>query len=164
VASLPTPVGADPSAVAPRMLVELGLPSTGARPPASDDNGGWRGIWAWQTYKGAVLSLHRLVGEDDWRQGCGKRCGAAALRSYGWWDGVQMIMPGPDRPPELDVGDRVVALHSLGGFFRTRVSRGTAGIVVARNTTAGFRVSFTNGRTLDVDPTDVALPDPRDAP
>jgi len=75
-----------------------------------------------------------------------------------------MIMPGPDRPPELDVGDRVVALHSLGGFFRTRVSRGTARIVVARNTTAGFRASFTNGRTLDVDPTDVALPDPRDAP
>ena len=79
-------------------------------------------------------------------------------------DGVQMIMPGPDRPPELDVGDRVVALHRLGGFFRARVSRGMAGVVVARNMAAGLRVSFTNGRTLDVEPADVALPDPRDAP
>jgi len=57
------------------------------------------------------------------------------------------ILPaGPSREPATDV-------HHRGGASE-----------FARNTTAGFRVSFTNGRTLDVDPTDVALPDPRDAP
>lgn len=75
-----------------------------------------------------------------------------------------MSMPGPDRPPELDIGDRVVAVHSLGGFLRARVSRGMAGVVVARTSAGGVRVVFTHGRTLDVDPDDVALPDPRGAP
>ncbi len=76
-----------------------------------------------------------------------------------------MIMTGPDRPPELDVGDRVVAVHSLGGFLRARVSRGMAGVVVARSRAGGgVRVVFTNGRALDVDPDDVVLPDPREDP
>lgn len=74
-----------------------------------------------------------------------------------------MIMPGPDRPRELDVGDRVLALHSLGGFLRPRVSAGMAGIVVSRHPAAGVRVRFVNGCILDVDGADVGLPDPRDA-
>ncbi len=75
-----------------------------------------------------------------------------------------MLMPGADRPAEMDVGDRVVALHPLGGFVRAKVPRGTAGVVAARDTAGGLRVRFANGRTLDVDPADVALPDPPGAP
>lgn len=72
-------------------------------------------------------------------------------------------MVGLDGPPELDVGDRVVALHPLGGFWRARVPRGTPGVIVARDRTATLTVRFTNGRTLNVDPAEVALPDPRGA-
>ena len=74
-------------------------------------------------------------------------------------------MVGLDGPPELDVGDRVVALHRLGGFLRAAVPRGTHGVIIARDTApATLTVRFTNGRTLNVDPADVALPDPRDTP
>ncbi len=75
-----------------------------------------------------------------------------------------MQIEGLDRPPELDVGDRVVALHRLGGLLRPTVPRGTPGLIIARDTTATLTVRFTNGQTLNVDPADVALPDPRDTP
>lgn len=70
----------------------------------------------------------------------------------------------PDRVSELDVGDRVVAVHHLGGFFRRLVPRGTGGVVVERTVDGTLRVAFSTGHALRVDPTDVALPDPRDDP
>lgn len=70
----------------------------------------------------------------------------------------------PDRLPVLDVGDRVVAVHHLGGYFRRLVPRGTAGVVVDRAVDGSLGVAFATGHTLRVDPTDVALPDPRDPP
>ncbi len=68
--------------------------------------------------------------------------------------------PYPDRPPELDVGDRVVAVQPLGGFLRATVRRGTRGVVIARPQPDVLRVRFATGRTLDVHPSDVSLPDP----
>ncbi|MGI8868361.1 MAG: hypothetical protein ACR2F6_05790 [Mycobacteriales bacterium] len=68
----------------------------------------------------------------------------------------------PDRVPELDVGDRVVAVHHLGGYFRRLVPRDTAGVVVHRAVDGSLGVAFATGHTLRVDPTNVALPDPRD--
>lgn len=73
-------------------------------------------------------------------------------------------MPGPGGPAELDVGDRVVARTSLGGFLRARVSRGAAGVVVSRSSAGRVRVRFSNGHTLDVAAADVALADPWDLP
>jgi hypothetical protein len=70
---------------------------------------------------------------------------------------------GADRPPELDVGDRVLALGSLGGFLRPKVPAGMPGIVVGRHPAAGLRVRFVNGCTLDVDSAYLGLPDLRDS-
>lgn len=61
----------------------------------------------------------------------------------------------PDRVPEFDVGDRVVAVHHLGGYFRRLVPRDTVG-------SWSTGVAFATGHPLRVDPTDVALPHPRD--
>ncbi len=69
-----------------------------------------------------------------------------------------------DRLPELDVGDRVVAVHHLGGFVRPKVRRGTAGVVVERSPDGTLQVSFASGHTLALHPDDVSLPDPRDLP
>ncbi|PZS14468.1 MAG: hypothetical protein DLM57_14445 [Pseudonocardiales bacterium] len=68
----------------------------------------------------------------------------------------------PERVPELDVGDRVVAVHHLGGYFRRPVPRGTTGVVVDRTADGSLGLAFATGHTLRVDPNDVALPDPRD--
>jgi len=70
----------------------------------------------------------------------------------------------PDRLPEVDVGDRVVAVHHLGGVVRRPVGRGTVGVVVERAGDGSLTVAFASGHTLRVDPDDVALPDPRDLP
>lgn len=69
-----------------------------------------------------------------------------------------------DRLPELNVGDRVVAVHHLGGVVRRPVRRGTAGVVVERPSDGRLTVTFATGHTLQVNPADVALPDPRDPP
>lgn len=71
-------------------------------------------------------------------------------------------MVGLDGPPELDIGDRVVAVHRLGGHLRPTVPRDMHGIIIARDSAATLTVRFANGHTLNVDPADVALPDPRD--
>ena len=70
----------------------------------------------------------------------------------------------PDRRPELDVGDRAVAVQHLGGFIRPKVRRGTAGTVVERSPEGTLRVTFASRPTLAVHPYDLSLPDPRDAP
>ncbi len=70
----------------------------------------------------------------------------------------------PDRLPELGVGDRVVAVHNLGGLLRPTVRRGTAGVVIECTEDGTLHVAFANGRTLKLHPDDVALPDPRDDP
>jgi hypothetical protein len=70
----------------------------------------------------------------------------------------------PDRLPELDVGDRVVAVHHLGGFIRPKVRRGSPGVVVARTPDGTLQVTFTTGHTLALAPDAVALPDPGDLP
>ncbi len=68
----------------------------------------------------------------------------------------------PDRIPELDVGDRVVAAHHLGGYFRRLVPRDTVGAVVDRPVDRSLGVAFATGHPLRMDPTDVALTGPRD--
>ncbi|SHG52541.1 hypothetical protein SAMN05443575_2167 [Jatrophihabitans endophyticus] len=61
-------------------------------------------------------------------------------------------------PPDLEVGDRVVALHHLGRLFRAPVRRGTSGTVVERDAEGTLRVAFVGGRVLLLDPRDVAAP------
>ena len=70
----------------------------------------------------------------------------------------------PDRLPELDVRDRVVAVHHLGGFIRVKVRRGSPGAVVDHSPDGTLTGTFASGLTLAVHADDVALPDPRDPP
>ena len=65
-----------------------------------------------------------------------------------------------DNPGGLDVGDRVTARHHLGGFLRPTVRRGTTGIITARDPNGTLHATFTNGRALVLDPTDVTLHQP----
>ena len=57
---------------------------------------------------------------------------------------------------QLDVGDRVCAVHHL-GLFRHRVRSGTQGVVTGHGPDATLRVRFDNGKLMDVDPTDLDL-------
>jgi hypothetical protein len=57
--------------------------------------------------------------------------------------------------PPFDVGDRVVARHNLGGFFRATVRRGVFGVVTERRPDGAVRVAFSNDQHLTLDPADV---------
>ena len=67
-------------------------------------------------------------------------------------------MDNPQTPHwgQLDVGDRVYAVHHF-GLFRRRVRRGTPGIVTGHGPGATLRVRFDNGQILDLDPSDLDL-------
>ncbi len=69
-----------------------------------------------------------------------------------------------DRPPEVDVGEHLLAVHHLGGTVRRPGRRGASGVVVTRGDDGGIAVAFATGHTLRAHPDDVALPDPRDLP
>ena len=68
-----------------------------------------------------------------------------------------MALGGAAYGGQADVGDRVVAIHHLGGVLRRRVRRGSVGVVMERGSNGTLRVNFDAGSVLDVHPADVAL-------
>jgi hypothetical protein len=88
----------------------------------------------------------------------------------GWWGGVgrgaagmlSTVTRGPNPPDTngFETGDRVLAAHDIGGMFRPRVPRGSAGIIIELTGHGRLIVHFTGKHRVIVDTDDVTIAPP----